>query len=248
MSISVNCPECGAINQVNDSLAGRRVRCPQCDTAVHVPELDGGTPPALPDDALEVEALEVEALEVEAVEVETVEATPVAPVAAVASAATPASLLEDDDDDDDLADFGRKKREEEDADMTPMVDVTFLLLIFFMVTAAFSLQKSIQMPRQQTDLPSQTQQDDPEEVETTELEIDEFGSFFIMSPTFERETPGKQNLIINLKKAIDDNGGKTMKMVIKVHEQCKLQFLVDAMDAGTLTGFSPIQVTQVEGF
>jgi len=29
-------------------------------------------------------------------------------------------------------------------DMTPMVDVTFLLLIFFMITAAFDLQKSMQ--------------------------------------------------------------------------------------------------------
>ena len=28
-------------------------------------------------------------------------------------------------------------------DMTPMVDVTFLLLIFFMITAAFNLQKSM---------------------------------------------------------------------------------------------------------
>ena len=35
---------------------------------------------------------------------------------------------------------------EDDLDMTPMVDVTFLLLIFFMVTAAFSLQKSINVP------------------------------------------------------------------------------------------------------
>ncbi len=31
-------------------------------------------------------------------------------------------------------------------DLTPMVDVTFLLLIFFMVTASFSLQKAIEVP------------------------------------------------------------------------------------------------------
>ena len=36
--------------------------------------------------------------------------------------------------------------ERDDLDMTPMVDVTFLLLIFFMVTAAFSLQKSLEVP------------------------------------------------------------------------------------------------------
>ncbi|MEN0109746.1 MAG: biopolymer transporter ExbD, partial [Planctomycetota bacterium] len=36
--------------------------------------------------------------------------------------------------------------EEDDLDMTPMVDVTFLLLIFFMITAAFALQKAIAVP------------------------------------------------------------------------------------------------------
>ncbi len=35
---------------------------------------------------------------------------------------------------------------EAELDMTPMVDVTFLLLIFFMVTAAFTMQKSFQVP------------------------------------------------------------------------------------------------------
>ena len=33
-----------------------------------------------------------------------------------------------------------------DLDMTPMVDVTFLLLIFFMVTASFVLQRSMDHP------------------------------------------------------------------------------------------------------
>ena len=39
-----------------------------------------------------------------------------------------------------------KDSADNEMDMTPMVDVTFLLLIFFMVTAAFSLQKSIEVP------------------------------------------------------------------------------------------------------
>ncbi|MEL6105449.1 MAG: biopolymer transporter ExbD [Planctomycetota bacterium] len=234
MSISVNCPQCGAINQVNDSLAGRRVRCPQCDTAVHVPELDGGTPPPLPPASDEP------------VEVETVKAAPVA-VAPVVQPSPAATLPPDDDDDDDLDGFVRKQRDEDELDMTPMVDVTFLLLIFFMVTAAFSLQKSIKMPKQQTELPSSQEVEEQEEVDTTEIQIDEFGSFLVMAPDWEQETPGKQNLITALKKAIDgSNNG--MKLQIKVHEQCKLQFLVDAMDAGTLAGFAPIQVTQVEGF
>ena len=41
----------------------------------------------------------------------------------------------------------------DELDMTPMVDVTFLLLIFFMVTASFSLQKSLPVPDSLADKP-----------------------------------------------------------------------------------------------
>jgi len=45
----------------------------------------------------------------------------------------------------------RPPREFEDMDMTPMVDVTFLLLIFFMITASFSLNKTLQFPPPEPD-------------------------------------------------------------------------------------------------
>ena len=50
----------------------------------------------------------------------------------------------------DLADGGFQTRRAQtvydDMDLTPMVDVTFLLLIFFMITASFSLQKTLAVP------------------------------------------------------------------------------------------------------
>lgn len=39
-----------------------------------------------------------------------------------------------------------RNSEDEEMDLTPMVDMTFLLLIFFMITASFSMQKSINFP------------------------------------------------------------------------------------------------------
>jgi len=159
----------------------------------------------------------------------------------------PKPTNQDDDDDDDLVP-PRKKREDGELDMTPMVDVTFLLLIFFMVTASFSLQKSIQMPRQSSDLPSMSNvEEETEELDPVELEIDETGAFLVLAPEWERETPGKQNLITALKESIGDNRDG-MKLDIKVHENAKLQMLVDGMDAGTIAGFTEIQVTEVDGF
>lgn len=142
----------------------------------------------------------------------------------------------------------RKKRVVGELDMTPMVDVTFLLLIFFMVTASFSLQRSIQMPRQMSDQPSPTSvEPDPENAESIELEIDESGAFLVLSKQWEREPTGKQSLITTFKEAIG-NGNQINTLDIKVHENAKLQMLVDGMDAGTIAGFQTVQITQVAGF
>ena len=42
--------------------------------------------------------------------------------------------------------FRSKPIEDVDMDMTPMIDVTFQLLIFFMITATFIVQKTLDMP------------------------------------------------------------------------------------------------------
>ena len=114
------------------------------NNAVHVPESDVGGPPPLPPEipAEAPAAAEAVAAPVSEPEPERVQAVP---VAATPLPETPpgnsANLGADEE--DEYETFHRQPREEEELDMTPMVDVTFLLLIFFMVTASFSLQKSI---------------------------------------------------------------------------------------------------------
>ncbi|MGB7324144.1 MAG: biopolymer transporter ExbD [Rubripirellula sp.] len=232
-------------------MAGRNVHCPNCDADVPVPErvteLGDG------DDPIEVAEVEVEVAAVDADEA--VAAAPITNANTLVKADNNSqdnnamipsiSGLEDDEEDQVLA---RNKRPEEEMDMTPMVDVTFLLLIFFMVTAAFSLQKSIEMPRQQTDAPStNSEPEETEDLDMVEVQVDEFGTFLVMAPEWERETPGKQNLISTLKEAAGNNNDG-MRLVIKVHEAAKLFALVDAMDAGTIAGYAELEVTQVEEF
>ena len=257
MSIDVNCPECGESHHVNDRLAGRAVHCPSCDASVDVPEPlvpESILPESVVSESLDIEAAEVEAAEVEPVETDqaaTDSADPSSMQAGVAAASLhdiSPMLHGDDEDDDDGPVLSRGKRPEEEMDMTPMVDVTFLLLIFFMVTAAFSLQKSIDMPRQQTDAPSTSvTEEESDDLDSVDLEIDEFGSFLVMAPDWERETPGKQNLITALREAVAGNKDG-MRLAIKVHEMAKLRALVDGMDAGTIAGFTELEVTQVEEF
>ncbi len=55
-------------------------------------------------------------------------------------------FAEDDDEEEDDSWGGGRGGEDEEMDLTPMVDVTFLLLVFFMITASFSIQKTLEVP------------------------------------------------------------------------------------------------------
>jgi len=253
MSIEVACPHCGSLNHVHERLRGRRVRCPHCDGDVDIPEVP-----------LDLSAKKVPKQGSVSVATERVFATSgtlagegfhlnkigyessVGASVRTQTSESIAAVVSDDDEDDALP--VKLKPEEGELDMTPMVDVTFLLLIFFMITAAFSLQKSIESPRQESDKPSMNSEPiETEELDLVTVQINEFGSYLVMAPDWERETPGKQNLILALREAMGD--GKTaMKLSIEVHEAAKLQALVDCMDAGTICDYGELKVTQVESF
>jgi len=253
MSIEVSCSECGASHHVNDRLAGRSVRCPSCDAVVPVPDKSIGAEVvsglAGGNDAGErrAEVVAAEPITVESVDKkDKTRGVASRESATAASVAASSAAAEEEDEIDEV--LIRKKRPEEEMDMTPMVDVTFLLLIFFMVTAAFSLQKSIEMPRQQTDAPStQVTDEEDDELETIEVEVDEFGGFLVIAQDWERETVGKQGLIRTFKEALSASKD-AMRLNVKVHEMAKLHSLVDAMDAGTIAGFAELEVVQVEEF
>jgi biopolymer transport protein ExbD len=42
----------------------------------------------------------------------------------------------------------RRRAEEAESDMTPMIDVTFQLVIFFMIAATYTIQKTLDLPKQ----------------------------------------------------------------------------------------------------
>ena len=275
MSIKLTCEHCGREGKVNERLAGRRVKCPGCEQPIVVPKLVvpklvvpespdpepgasdpvHGNGPAGDELANASESAAVTA----GFETDPItgadsfsSATPDTPLtdpsmhvdAAVPS--TPSMMLDADDDAAEDEVLVRAEKPEDEMDMTPMVDVTFLLLIFFMVTAAFSLQKSIEMPRQQTDQPSNTQSE-PDDKEVVELQVDEYGTFTIITNEWERQTPGKQNLITTLKEAAAASS-EPMALKVQVQETAKIKSLVDAMDAGTIAAYAPIEVTQVTEF
>jgi len=137
--------------------------------------------------------------------------------------------------------------EETEMDMTPMVDVTFLLLIFFMVTAAFTVQKSIEVPKPADEDPSsQVVEQDPEDrADTVTVEVDEYNTFHVMTADWEEEAPSEQDLHILLRKARNANNVPTTLLVM-AHGDSLHEKVVAALDAGASTGFEEVQLATIE--
>ncbi len=127
-------------------------------------------------------------------------------------------------------------------DMTAMVDVTFLLLIFFMVTASFTLQTAIAMPRQMSDLASRQAVVVPPPRDIVSLTVDPQGSFYLASPSGEQQLVGKQSLLTALKVVSGLNSNARLEIL--VDSDARLQAMVDAIDAGTIAGFRTLTVTE----
>ena len=97
-----------------------------------------------------------------------------------------------------------RKSAEVAVDLTPMIDMTFILLIFFMVTASFTLQKSLHVPVPKLDEASATVVD-PEEDDSDRVtvQVDAFNTYHVITVDWEEEAPSVQDLLRYLRQARD---------------------------------------------
>jgi len=139
---------------------------------------------------------------------------------------------------------------EAEMDMTPMCDVTFQLLIFFMVTAAFAMQKSIEIPKPKEDAPSTvTVSQDPEEDPSfVTVYVDEFNTYRVVTPDWDVEAPSEQELLRKLREARTAGSGGTLptKLLVKAHGDSLHEKVVAALDAGTEVGMEQVQLMTIE--
>jgi len=144
----------------------------------------------------------------------------------------------------------KKKLEDTEMDMTPMVDVTFLLLIFFMVTASFTLQKSLEIPKLSPDEASTTvvEQEPEKQSEFVTVQVDEFNTYHVSTVDWEEEAPSEQDLHIHLRRARDGDSTGTVpnKLKVEAHGEALHEKVVAALDAGTATGFEEVLLATIE--
>lgn len=147
-------------------------------------------------------------------------------------------------DDSDIIDVRRKDSgPEELMDMTPMVDVVFLLLIFFMVTAAFALQKSIEVPPPDTtDSVSQTRtiEDLEEDDDFVIIRIDGDNTIWVDGS----EAPSSQEMLSMLRRARDGDGagGGPSSLLVTADPDARYELVIMALDAGTAVGMDSVRL------
>jgi len=185
MPIVFRCGQCNQKLSVTSRKAGRTVTCPSCQSKITVPDAESPSKrrPAdidplqeyVSDEGARRDEFPRETAPRETAEENSVRAAAASPISARQTAAA---------EEDEVSGFSTRplETEFEDMDLTPMVDVTFLLLIFFMITASFSLQKTIKIPPPDPNKQGaqQTQQEIQELLDQSiQVEIDERNNIII---------------------------------------------------------------------
>jgi len=148
--------------------------------------------------------------------------------------------------------FGTARRTaDDDMDMTPMVDVTFLLLIFFMITASFAMQKSFEIPAPDSDEPStqqRTLEDFEEDPEYVVVRVDSFNTYHVLTSTWdeEQEAPSKQELLIKLREACQSGSVRPTRMLVVANGEAMHEKVVTAQDAGMEMEMQEVKLVTVE--
>ena len=154
--------------------------------------------------------------------------------------------FDEDDDDDDYVTEAKEPIPEDELDMTPMVDVTFLLLIFFMVTASFTIQKSLQQAHAKSDEPTINPTPDTTEPEDyVKVLIDQTNTYYVTTRSEDEvECPSDSEMRSKVRDAHDNEGAN--RLVIVAHVESLHRKVVIAWDTAALNDFKEIEMQTTE--
>lgn len=134
------------------------------------------------------------------------------------------------------------KEETVEVNLTPLIDVVFLLLIFFMVSTTFDRHAKLKVSLPESSTKATQQQGEP-----LVLSIDAKGNYFLN----ERQLVNQQ--LDTLKQAILKTVGenheniKEVALVLRADASTPHQSVVRAMDAASQLGLTKLSIATVEG-
>ena len=129
--------------------------------------------------------------------------------------------------------FKRRIQDEHSINLTPLIDVVFLLLIFFMVTTTFSRETRLQV-----NLPKAEAETLATQSERLEIVVSRDGSFALNGQTL---VNGRvETLLRGL--ALESDGNLDLPVVIVADSQASHQSVVTAIDAIGQAGFARLSI------
>jgi len=130
--------------------------------------------------------------------------------------------------------FRMTREEEPQLNLTPLIDVVFLLLIFFMVSTTFDKKSELSI-----DLPSADGKPvEASEIFKVEIAIDGQGKYFVNQRRL------KEDNLKNLKRAIEITkaGHKEIQIIISSDKTTPYQAFITAMDAAKQLGLGHVNL------
>ena len=135
--------------------------------------------------------------------------------------------------------FRRKPRENIEINLASLIDVVFILLLFFVVTTTFTRETQLKV-----DLPEAASGTPPEQTELKQLEvlIAADGSYSLNAKALLKSD--LDSLMAALQK--ESAGDNSLPLIISADAQTPHQAVITAMDAAGKLGFSHLRITTVE--
>lgn len=130
-----------------------------------------------------------------------------------------------------------RQKPQPEVNLTSLIDVVLLLLIFFMVSTSFVKQSQIEIRLPETES-AELVEDSPERLD---IMITETGTMFINGRELINNRP---ETIRNALRKVSD-GNTDLPLTISADANAKHQFVVTAMDVAGRLGFTQINIATV---
>ena len=131
--------------------------------------------------------------------------------------------------------FSRRGRHEASVELTPLIDVVFLLLIFFMVSTTFIRETQLKI-----DLPEAAGELQEIEEEFIEITVDRLGEYAVNDRLL------VNNELLTLVRALEEaleTGSVGSRLIITADANAAHQSVVRAMDAAGKVGLTRLSIT-----
>lgn len=131
-----------------------------------------------------------------------------------------------------------RRSEEPDVNLTPLIDVVFLLLVFFMVSTTFVREADLEIVLPEASLEGQPGQED----RALEVMVSSEGLYYVNGRELVNSEP--ETLGAAIRRTMGDQ--RDVPVTIRADAQSSHQSVVTVMDVAGRLGFSRIQVVTAE--